>query len=89
MQTYKTWKMLGIDFIGPLPMTALGNSMVLTVTDLFLKWTETFVLPDKRATSVAASLVKLFGNNDILMAVLSDHGSEFCNEAWLLQLRQI
>ena len=81
--------MLGIDFIGPLPMTPLGNSMILTVTDLFSKWTEAFALPDKRATSVAASLVKLFCNKGITMAVLSDNGSEFCNEVWLLQLRQI
>ena len=28
-------------------MTALGNAMILTVTDLFSKWTEAFALPDK------------------------------------------
>ena len=89
LQTYKTWEMLGIDFIGPLPMTPLGNSMILTVTDLFSKWTEAFALPDKRATSVAALLVKLSCNKGIPMAVLSDNGSEFCNEVWILQLRHI
>ena len=69
--------MLGIDFIDPLPMTPLGNSMILTVADLFSKRTESFSLPDKRATSVAASLVKLFCNKGIPMAVLSDNGSDF------------
>ena len=81
--------MLGIDFIDPLPMTPLGNSMILTVADLFSKWTEAFSLTGKRATSVAASLVKLFCNKGIPMAVFSDNGSEFCNELWILQLRHI
>ena len=70
-------------------MTPLGNSMVLTVTDLFSKQTEAFALPDKTETSAAASLVELFCNKLIPMAVLSDNGSEFCNEVWILQLHQI
>ena len=81
--------MLGIDFIDPLPITPLGNSMILTVADLFSKWTEAFSLPDKRAASVAASLVKLFCNKFIPVAVLSDNDSEFCNELWILQQRHI
>ena len=88
-QTYKTWEKLGIDFIGPLPMTPLENSMILTLTDLFSKQTEAFALPDKTETSAAASLVELFCNKLIPMAVLSDNGSEFCNEVWILQLHQI
>ena len=72
--------MLGIDFVGPLPITPKGNSMILTITDLFSKWTEAYPLPDKQATSVAAALVNLFCNKGIPKAVLSDNGSEFCNE---------
>ena len=72
--------MLGIDFVGPLPITPKGNSMILTITDLFSKWTEAYPLPDKRATSVAAALVNLFCNKGIPKVVLSDNGSEFCNE---------
>ena len=78
--------MLGINFIDPPPMTRLGNSMILTATNLFSKWTEAFAPADKRKTSVAASLVKLFCNKSIPMAVLSGNGFEFCNEVWLLQL---
>ena len=70
-------------------MTPLGNSMVLTVTDLFSKQTEAFALLDKTKTSVAASLVEVFCYKLIPMAVLSDNGSEFCNEVWILQLHQI
>ena len=63
--------------------------MILTVADLYSKWTEAFLLPDKRETSVAASLVMLFCNKGIPVAALSDNGSEFCNELWILQLRHI
>ena len=74
--------MLGI---GPLPMISLRNSMILTVTDLFLKRTEAVALPDKRENLVAASSVNLFCNKDIPRAVLSDNCSEFCNEVWILK----
>lgn len=72
--------MVGIDFVGPLQTTARGNCMILTITDLFSKWTEAYALPDKRASSVASALVNLFCNKGIPQAVLSDNGSKFCNE---------
>ena len=59
--------MVGIDFVGPLAITSKGNSMILTITDLFSIWTEAYHLPDKQATSVAAALV----NKGIPQAVLS------------------
>ena len=76
--------MLGI---GTLPMTPPKNSIILTVTNLFLKWTEAIALPDKRATLVADSSVNLLCNKGIPMAVLSDNCPEFYNEVWILQLR--
>ena len=57
--------MLGIDFVGPLLITPKGNNMILTIADLFSKWTEAYPLPDKQATSVAAVLVNLFCNKGI------------------------
>ena len=72
--------MVGIDFVGPLQTTTQGNCMILTITDLFSKWTEAYALPDKRASSVASALVNLSCNKGIPQAVLSDNGSKFCNE---------
>ena len=56
------------------------NCIILTITDLFSKWTEAYALPDKPASSVVLALVNLFCNKGIPQAVLSDNGSEFCNE---------
>ena len=72
--------MQGINFVGPLPITPKGNSMILTITDLFSKWTEVYPLPDKQATSVAAVLVNLLCNKGIPKAMLSDNRLEFCDE---------
>ena len=72
--------MVGIDFVWPFQNTIRGNCMILTITDLFSKWAEAYALPDKRASSLALALVNLFCNKGISQAVLSDNGSEFCNE---------
>ena len=72
--------MLGIDFVGPLPITPKGNSMILTITDLFWKCMEAYRLPDKQVTSVVAALVNLFCSKCILKAVLSDNRLELCNK---------
>ena len=50
------------------------------ITDLLAKWMKTYALPDKCASAVASALVNLFCNKGIPQAVLSDNGSEFCNE---------
>ena len=72
--------MVGIDFAGPLQTTTWGNCMILTITDLFSKWTGAYVLPDKRASSVASAMVNPFCNKGIPQAVLLDNGSKFGNE---------
>ena len=77
--------MFQINFVGPLPITPLGNSMILTVTDLSSKWTEAFASLDKRATLIAALLVKLFCSKGIPVVVLPDSSSEFCNEVWIFK----
>ena len=51
--------MADIDYVGPLQTTARGNCMIMTITDLFTKWSEAYALTDKRASSVASALVNL------------------------------
>ena len=51
--TPKIFHQLGMDLIGPLPETALGNRYIITLTDYFSKWAEAAPLPSKHATGVA------------------------------------
>ena len=34
------WHRIGIDLIGPLPLTTSGNSYIVTCSDYFTKWPE-------------------------------------------------
>ena len=47
------WHQVGMDLIGPLPETSLGNKYIIPLTDYFSKWAEATALPDKTAVSVA------------------------------------
>ena len=40
---------VGMDLIGPLPETSLGNKYIITLTDYFSKWAKATALPDKTA----------------------------------------
>ena len=51
---------VGIDLIGPLPVTPRGNKYVVTLVDYFSKWPEASALPDKNATGVAHFIYELF-----------------------------
>ena len=48
----KFWSQVGMDIIGPLPVTTRGNKYIITLTDYFSKWAEATPLDDKTAASV-------------------------------------
>ena len=51
---------VGIDLIGPLPLTAKGNKYIVTLLDYFSKWPEAAPLPNKTAIGVANFLYEEF-----------------------------
>ena len=51
---------VGIDMIGPLPLTKKGNRYIVTLVDYFSKWPEAAPLPDKTAAGVGLFLYELF-----------------------------
>lgn len=53
------WHHLGIDLIGPLPVTERNNKYILTVSDYCTKWVAAFPLASKVATGVATSLLQV------------------------------
>ena len=50
---------VGIDLVGPLPITSRGNKYIVTLVDYFSKWPEAEALPDKSAEGVALFLYKM------------------------------
>lgn len=57
-QVMEPWEMLGLDFMGPLPSIALGNTQVLPVVNFYGQWVE--LLPLQNATMLVPSKGCLF-----------------------------
>ena len=57
----EAWYQLGMDLVGPLPVTPTGNKYLITVTDYYTKWAMAGGLKDKSAASVAEFLYMVQG----------------------------
>jgi hypothetical protein len=69
---------IAIDFVGPLPITDKGNTVMLVVVDYFTKWGEAFALPDQTAQTTADCLVEnFFSRFGLPERIHSDQGSNF------------
>ena len=51
---------IGVDLMGPFPVTDRGNHYLLVIVDYFTRWAEAFSLPDQQAETVARTLVLEF-----------------------------
>lgn len=76
----KVWHRVGIDLVGPLPVTEAGNKYIITLSDYFSKWPEAAPLPSKEASGVAKFLFDTFCRHGWPKIVQSDQGREFINE---------
>ena len=48
---------VGVDVIGPLPMSRKGNRYILVMVDYFTKWCEAFPMANKEAITIANLIV--------------------------------
>nr|GFA19997.1 reverse transcriptase domain-containing protein [Tanacetum cinerariifolium] len=69
----------GIDFMGPFP-SSRGNKYILVAVDYLSKWVEAKVLPTNDAQVVCKFLKSLFAIFGAPRAIISDHGTYFCND---------
>lgn len=49
---------LGVDILGPLPLTPRNNRYILIATDYFTKWVELMPVPDQTAVTCADAILK-------------------------------
>ena len=57
MRTGASMDRLGIDIMGPLPLSNTGNKYIQVITDAFTKWVEIRAIPDQTAVTCAEHLV--------------------------------
>lgn len=83
---------VGIDIVGPLPVSENGNSYILVVVDYFTRWTEAYPIPDQKALTVADKFVSEFITRfGVPERLISDQGTDFMSELFrnMCQLMEI
>ncbi|GJV63723.1 reverse transcriptase domain-containing protein [Tanacetum coccineum] len=79
IQVCEIFDVWGIDFMGPFP-SSRGNKYILVAVDYLSKWVEAKVLPTNDARVVVKILKSLFARFGTPRAIISDHGTHFCND---------
>ncbi|GKF75334.1 reverse transcriptase domain-containing protein [Tanacetum coccineum] len=79
IQVFEIFDIWGIDFIGPFP-SSNGNKYILVVVDYLSKWVEAMALPINDARVVVKFLKSLFARFGMPRAIISNHGTHFCND---------
>ncbi|GJU84576.1 reverse transcriptase domain-containing protein [Tanacetum coccineum] len=79
IQVCEIFDVWGIDFMGPFP-SSHGNKYILVAVDYLSKWVEAKALPTNDARVVVKFLKSLFARFGTPRAIISDHGTHFCND---------
>jgi transposase InsO family protein len=81
LPTTQPFEVIGVDIIGPLPVTKRGKRYILTIIDHFTKWTEAFALEIADALSIYGTIydewICRYGKP---AKIISDRGTEFINK---------
>ena len=79
------WERVGVDFIGPLPVTDKGNRYIITAIDYFPRWPEAKAVSNATAeTAVEFLYEEIICRYGLVKYFHTDRGTHFNNE--LMQL---
>ena len=77
----KPFKHVGIDVMGPLPLTMRGKRYIILAVDLFTKWIEARAVEEADAQTIATFFYEdIICRHGVLARLTSDRGTEFVNE---------
>ena len=68
---------VGLDIIGPLPITKQGNSYIITLVDYFTKWVEAKAIPNMKTDEVIKFLIEVITRHGPPEIIVTDNGSSF------------
>lgn len=72
------WHTIGIDIMGPFPVTARQKRFLLVIVDYFTRWIEVFPMRTTTSTNVAEILInEIFARYGLPRYILSDNGPQF------------
>ena len=73
-------EIVGIDFVGPLPLTPGGNRYVMTFQNHFTRWPAAYSLPQAREEEVIQYIQAFSRDFGYPRSILSDRGSAFLSD---------
>lgn len=72
---------IGMDIVGPLPLTKRNNQYIVVATEYLTKWPEARALPNAKAASVASFFYEdIICRHGCPKELLTDQGTHFVNE---------
>ena len=72
------WNTIGIDIMGPFPITVKGKRFLLVIVDYFTRWVEMFPLRTTTSVDIADVLTnEIFTRYGLPKFILSDNGPQF------------
>lgn len=74
------FELVGVDAVGPLPMTVNGNKYILVMIDYFTKWAEAKAVRNLTAITTIKFYDEVFHRLGFPKRILSDNGSNFVAE---------
>lgn len=74
-------EMVGVDFMGPFPMSRSRNTMLMVVVDYYTKWVELFPLRDAKTARISKILKdELFTRWGVPAHIVSDRGPQWTSD---------
>ena len=72
---------VGVDCLGPLPVTTSGNRYIVVFTDYFTRWPQAFAVPTIDAQQIAKLLLdNIIARHSAPRVLLSDGGKDFLSK---------
>ena len=82
IEVFAPLELVGIDYVGPLPVTSSGNKYVLTMQDQFSRWPAAYAVPEISAETTINCIEKFAGDYGYPSTILSDRGSNFMSSTF-------
>ena len=81
IKTRPPFEKIGIDLIGPLPITSNQNKYIVVAIDYGTKWAEARAIKDAAATTIVPFLYEdIICRHGFPKELISDRGTTFANE---------
>lgn len=77
----KPFELVGVDVLGPLPITKQGHKYIVVFTDYLTKWVEAFPVAETTANTIAKLLInEIIARHSAPIRLLSDQGRNFLSQ---------